>query len=368
MTGRVLSFPRRSPSADHVRVAAERLLATSHTERGSVDPSPPAEDPEILLEVCRRLRENLESSPPSARKEAEWFYHFLAEPKRAIGLFDEREYFLGEFALIAGIACRQLARREDAQRWFDRSEGNFRLTVNAVADWSRVSYQRLALLLEERKLEDLLEQVPALIESFSKLDMAEDALKCRFLEGLAYVEYGELGGAAEVFKNIALEAKGQNNDKLVATAYTNLLNVLGSLGSHDEAVAYSREAIPVFLRLGNRFGLAKVQWGLGSALRGKGDAVGATQAYRLARAEFSELGMMADVAAANLAIADILLDLKQEAQALEEVLLALPIIDEYKMVPEGMAALALLRESLKQHKVNHQALRDLHGFFEETVS
>ena len=50
------------------------------------------------------------------------------------------------------------------------------------------------------------------------------------------------------------------------------------------------------------------------------------------------------------------------------VLLALPIVEEYKLVPEGMAALALLRESVRQQKVNHQALRDLHGFFEVSVS
>ncbi len=36
--------------------------------------------------------------------------------------------------------------------------------------------------------------------------------------------------------------------------------------------------------------------------------------------------------------------------------------------PMGVAALTLLRESVRQQKVNHQALRDLHGFFEASVS
>ncbi|MBC8646314.1 MAG: hypothetical protein H7X85_04075, partial [Thermoanaerobaculia bacterium] len=49
----------------------------------------------------------------------------------------------------------------------------------------------------------------------------------------------------------------------------------------------------------------------------------------------------------------------------QEILAALPIIEELKMVPEGVAAMALLRESLRQRSINRQALRDLHGYFEE---
>jgi len=63
-------------------------------------------------------------------------------------------------------------------------------------------------------------------------------------------------------------------------------------------------------------------------------------------------------------IADLLLENGQESDATEEILAALPIVEEYWMVPEGVAALALVRHQ----KVNHQALRDLHGFFEDTVS
>jgi hypothetical protein len=78
--------------------------------------------------------------------------------------------------------------------------------------------------------------------------------------------------------------------------------------------------------------------------------------------------MMADVAAIRLIVADLLLESGEERVAALEVLEALPIIEAYKMVPEGMAALALLRESVRQQKVNLQALRDLHGFFEKSVS
>ena len=54
-----------------------------------------------------------------------------------------------------------------------------------------------------------------------------------------------------------------------------------------------------------------------------------------------------------------------EAQAEWEVRAALPIIEEEKMVPEGFAALTLLRESLRRRKLDRQALRNLHGYFRE---
>ena len=89
----------------------------------------------------------------------------------------------GETALIAGGACRYLSRREEAWIWFERAEAGFRHTMNAPGELSRLAYQRLAERFEERQLDLVLELLPSLVESFKKLGMIEDALKCRFLEG-----------------------------------------------------------------------------------------------------------------------------------------------------------------------------------------
>ena len=326
------------------------------------------DEPETLLALCRKIREDIAVNPIRACSEAEFLYDFLSAPKRPIGLFDEREYFLGEAALVAGTASRVLARRDEARRWFDRAESNVRLTVNAVADWSRISYQRLALLLEERRFDELLEQLPALIDSFERLDMVEDVLKCRFLDGLARVETGDLSTAAQLFDRLRSDAEAAHNEGLVASALTNLVHVHGMLGNTEEAFSCSKQALPIFARLGHRVDVGKIHWGIGSLLRAKRQFEGAIEAFGSARDEFAELGMAADVAATRLMIADLHLELCQDSAALREILLALPVIDEYKLVPEGAAALSLLRESVRQQKVNHQALRDLHGFFEDKVS
>ncbi len=325
------------------------------------------EEPGILLELCGSLREKLDSSPLEVQEQAEAVYRFISAPMRSIGVCDEHDYFLCDFALLAGTACRILARREEAVRWFELAGGFAQRTGTAIADSCRVSYQRLALLVEERRFSDLLGQLGALTQRFRNLNMREHALKCRFLEGLALSETGDFSGAASVFRSIRDEAKSQGNENLLGQAYVNLVHVRGLVGDVREALAASQEALAVMRKLGNARGLAKIQFAVGILLRNEGRLPDAIGAVRSSQAEFESLGMKAEAAAGSLVVAEMFLELDQEENALREVLAALPIINEFKLGPEGMAALALLHESVRQQKINHQALRDLHGFFEDTI-
>ena len=323
------------------------------------------EEPQMLLAVCCGILEQLRSSPQKGLEGAEFLYRLLENSRRPIGLFDERSYFLGEAALLGGMACRLLGRRDDSRRWFDRAEASYRLTVNAVAELSRLAYQRLALDLEERKMDQLLELLPPLAESFTRLGMTEDALKCRSLEGLSLMELGELASAVEVFNEIRDAANALGSEQVLVSAYVNLTHLHAMLGNAPDALASSREAVPILQRTGNRIDLAKLQWAIGSLLRSEGQVGSAVEAYRVAQQEFAAMSMPADVAAARLVVADVLLDAGQETQAIAEILAALPVIEELGMVPEGVAALSLLRESVRHQKINRQALRDLHGYFED---
>jgi tetratricopeptide (TPR) repeat protein len=323
------------------------------------------ENPETLLASAAYLWRQLNTSPSNVRDKAELLYRLIGKAKRPVGPSEEHDYLFGEMALIAGAACRHLSRRDEARLWFDRAEAGFRHTINASADLSRLAYQRLAVRLEERQLEAVLELVPPLRESFERLGMSEDALKCRFLEGLALMESGRIADAVSVFQQVARTAEELGSDKLLALAYANLTQLHGILGDTKEAMDASERAIPILRRIEDRIGLAKVQWGIANLLREQGRIPAAIEAYRTAQGELERIGMRADVAALSLVMADLLLDTGQDQEALREILLALPVIDELKMGPEGVAMRSLLRESLRQQKINRQALRDLHGYFEE---
>lgn len=365
MTGRVIRFPQRGITPEEVEGSTERILALPLEDRTALAEELRLEEPDVLLSLAARLRDRLDTSPVTVCDEAGFVYRFLQTPERPIGLFDEREYFLGEFALLAGTACRQLSRRDESRLWFDRSEAGFRHTMNAVADLSRLAYQRLALRMEERNLEAVLELSPSLVQSFRKLTMPQEELKARFLEGLALMESEKLGEAVEVFQKICREAESLGSEKLLASAYGNLTHLYGMQGDVERALEASRHAIPVLRRLEDRVALAKVQWGIATLLRETGQITAAIEAYREAQTEFETIGMRADVAALHLVVADLLLELGQEAAATQSVLAAIPVIQELNMVPEGMAALQLLRESLREQRINRPALRELHGYFQE---
>jgi tetratricopeptide (TPR) repeat protein len=367
LAGRLLRFPLKPISSDEGITAARQALAVPADSREARALALQLEEPEVLLAICGILRAELETAPESVASEAEFFYRFLEQPRRSIGVLDERQFFLGEIALISGTACRVLSRREDARRWFDRSEAWFRHTVNSVADWARLSYQRLALRVEEREFEEVLELVPLLVESFEKLEMGEEALKCRFLEGIVLMECDQPTRALETFRRIRAGARAMGNDQLLATALTNLAQIHGSLGEAEEALDASRHALLVWRRLNNRIGVAKIHWGMGDLLRVKSQAGPAIEAYRSAQHEFAEIGMRGDVAALQLVVADLLLDLGEDEAARREIVAALPAIDEIQMVPEGVAALALLRESVRGRRIDRAALRELHGYFDRSV-
>jgi tetratricopeptide (TPR) repeat protein len=361
-------FPERSMSSRDGEAAAMRVLEVPIDERLSRATELAMDDPETLLALCGVLRSQWETRPDVVRSDAEFLYLFLKEPKRKIGLFDERDYFLGELALIAGTTCRFLSRREEANRWFDRSESAFRNTMNAIADWARLSYQRLALRAEERRFEEVMELAPALVETFQKLEMGEDALKCRFLEAAVLRETDRLSEAREVYLVICEEAERAGQEKLLASASYNLVQIYSLQGNAQEAIAESRRALPALRRQENRIGMAKLQLGLAFLFRETGKRSEAIETFRAAQSEFHEIAMHADVAAIQLVVADLLLDSGRAAEAEQEILAALPVIEEYKLVSEGVAAFSLLKESVRQRKIDREALRNLHGFFEDSVS
>jgi tetratricopeptide (TPR) repeat protein len=320
-------------------------------------------DPRLLLCVCDPSR--IEAAPLVLREEAAFFYELVEASGRQISPQDEREYFLGEFALIAGTASRVLLRTADARDWFHRAEGHFNLIQEAEAHRIRVEYQRLALLLETRHVDEVLKLSPALVESFTRLQMAEDALKCRFLEGIAYCERGDFPRAIEIHTAICTEAERLHNPRLLAQAAGNLAACLAHSGETERALAYARKALPLFHQLGNRVNLAKLKWSMGYLFRKQGNRAAAIDAYRGSQADARELGMRGELVDLHLLVADLLLEDGEEAQAEQEIRAALPIIEEEKMVPEGIAALSLLRESLRRRQIDQGALRDLHRHLED---
>jgi tetratricopeptide (TPR) repeat protein len=314
---------------------------------------------DVLLAICRILRDTMESEPAVVVNEASALYRWSTNPASAVGLFDEREYVLGETALIAAKGSRFLGKFTDAERWLDRSDAAFRHTVNPAPSVAGIAFERLALRYAGGRYEETLELLPSLKSSFNKLGMDTDNAKAQFLEAVTLRALGRVDEHFALLRDLE-EAPGVRDcPSLHGQVLVHIGNYEAVLGQFDAAARTYEKALPIVMRGNRPVALCELKWSIGDAYRGQGSLVRAIEAYRVAKNDYQALGFRAFVTQLSLVIAEVLLVLGRDREAEWEILSALPAIDEEKMVPEGFAAVALLRESVRHRKTDPMALREL---------
>src|SRR5262249_41053903 len=161
-----------------------------------------ASHPDLLLAFCAVLSEQVDVLPSNVGVEAAQLYEALARTPQSVGLFDEKQYFMGETALLAGRCFRQLGKRDEAERWLDRSEAAFRHTVKPGPSLPDFAYARLTLKYACHRHEDVLELLPSLLKSFQQFGMNREAAKCRFLEAMTCKELGKAESSASLLESL----------------------------------------------------------------------------------------------------------------------------------------------------------------------
>ena len=109
--GNAITINRRTDPSD--------LLEVPLADRSTLDRERVVCEPDVLMAVCTELRFLLNSAPLDVVDEAAYLYSCLVPQNSNTSLFDEKSYFLGELALIAGSGSRLLGRRDDAELWLD---------------------------------------------------------------------------------------------------------------------------------------------------------------------------------------------------------------------------------------------------------
>jgi tetratricopeptide (TPR) repeat protein len=316
-------------------------------------------NPDVVVCLCGFLREERETSPKEVFEEAAAIYQWLKSSDQGVGIFDERDYFLGEAAYLAGTCCRLLGRREDAARWLDRAEASFRHTVNPAPNMSNVAYARLGLSFEMGHHDAVLELVPSVRASFERLGMTAEAAKCHLLEAMVLKGQGRIDHALSVLEPIRSWESGTLDQALKGRILAEIGDLYRSSDQFDNAMEMYQEALSLLENVGTSQALADLKLFVGDAYRGRGQHEVALEAFRSALADYQELGMSTRVAYMRLAVADALLRLSRPREAEWELLAALPTIEGQKMVPEGFAAVELLKESVRRRKTDPNALREL---------
>ncbi len=361
-TARILRFPAKPKqiglSSQEAGTAARDYLRTPLSER-TAETQQVLHESDVILAMCLLLREEFDRNPSIAVEEAARLHEWIAAPDRAIGVFDERQYFLGETALIAGIGCRLLGRREQSGRWLDRAEAGFRHTVNPAPYLANVTHARLALFYEMRQYDHVFDLLPSLAASFENLNMGRELARCHYLEAMALKECGRLGEASARLLSLIENPQVSSDSTILGLALVNLGDVESEAGRFNEAMACYQRALPVVQNGGKPIVLAQLKSAIGTTLKQQNNFAASVEAYQEAICEFSQLEMRAEVAYLRVLKSEVLVAIGRHREAEWEILAALPTIEEEKMVPEGFVAVGLLREAIRSRKSDPAALREL---------
>ena len=240
--GRVTAVPC---SREEAAARARTFLGSQVSNRSAQDVEQTYSDGDVLTSMCSQLWEQINTSPADVAEESPRIYKWLSAKTARDFFFDERDFFLGESALLSAGSFRLLGKREETERWLDRADASFRHTVAPAAHLARVSYIRLTLRYDMRRHEEVLELVPSVALTFQKLGMESDLAKCRFLEAMSLKELGRLEEAAAGFGRLVSGEAGRVEPALCGMALVNLGDLQSGESAFDAALASYAQAAPL---------------------------------------------------------------------------------------------------------------------------
>jgi tetratricopeptide (TPR) repeat protein len=363
-TARILPFrlrpePDRSVSYDEALTIARSFLRTPIEDRPAALTDEVFGQTETVFAICRLLRDQMNAFPSKVEPEVAMLYSWLATPVRALGLFDEHNYLLGDVALIASTVYRHLGQSEEAERWLDRADAAFRHIVNPGPMLANLAYARLALRHDRRQYSQVLELLPSVISSFQEFGMKVEQAKAFFLEAMTLKEMGESEEAFQKFEKLRMSLRGTSETALLGRVLVEVGAQYSKAGNYSEASAVYGEALVVLCHGGDPMTVAHLKGELGETHRALGDLETAAEYYSAAVNDHASLGMAVKVAYGRVILAETLLALGRYREAEWQILAALPTIEEQKMVSEGFAAVALLGESVRRRATDPKALHEL---------
>jgi len=316
-------------------------------------------DPESLLSLCALAKSRRNSVPAKLAIELPPLYEWVHEMYWPSSFLDEREYFLAQMESSIGVCRRWLGDSEDALIWFERADRRYAKLTDGEAGKAEVQFLRLTAWYSMARHREVIEQLPSVQESLVRLEMTPAFLKSELLRSSTLKQLGRVEESIEPLERILAEPLLKADRGLWALAVECLADCYSLLGRFEAAAECLSAAIDALRSQEEPIALAFLKLVMGENLRFRGEMDQAVEAYRGAKEDYKHLGLYTWVAYASLLVAEALLILGEDKDAEAEILTALPIIEERKLVREGLAAATILRESMRRRKTDRNALREL---------
>jgi len=308
-----------------------------------------------LMAICEVLSDRMDTAPAHVAAKASQLYSFLM--RHNLRHEEVLLYFTGEAALLAGGACRYLGRQDRASSWLERAEESFVKTFNARPALLRLAHARLLLGFEAGQYCEILEHLPSLFTAFEDLGMQRELSKARLLEASCLKALGRSSSALRKFIVVRDTLLPCDHGRLLGYVFGNIGELLALEGQHEEAMRSFRQALMCLAKANRPNFLAYVKGAMAQTLRDRGQLGIAIELYRESVNDYAALGYARYVAYTRILLAEVLLLANRVMEAELEILAALPTIETGNLVREGMAAVALLRRSVRESRTSLDVLQ-----------
>ena len=316
-------------------------------------------DPAVLLATVSRLRSLVETSPLKCMEEAILIYGWLDKNRHVLESGEESELLLAELAWIAAVGNKHCGRYQASQAWLDRLERGCDGFAGTERVRARAGYVRLAVLHELRCYQEVIANLAELKERFARLGMRLSFAKCCLLEAITLKEIGRDAEARVAFDALSRDPAIQCEKSLQGMALIGIAELDGRLGLFEAAHGNIVKASQLLKDSGTPLAVAHLHAVKGELLRDQGQLDRAVDSYRAGVAVYSAGEFPSHAAYLRVVFAETLMVGGRENEAVTEIVAALPVIDEQGLVREGIAAMTLLRESIRRQKADPRALREL---------
>jgi tetratricopeptide (TPR) repeat protein len=316
-------------------------------------------EPAVLLATCLRMERIVNSEPAEVYEDAIALRAWLLGGQEVSAREDEVAYVVASLEIMIAITKKFAGRYREAHAWVDGVSRLCEKVRGGELLKAKARFVRLAIFHECRQYEAVLEEIPGLRSRFQ--EWGRDALvaRCDYLGGVANKELSNTSEAIERLRAVVESDRGSVEPWLRGYALIDIADVLVGRCEFEEAQAALAAAWPMVKNSKQPGCVAHYHAVKGQLLRDQGLWMDAIDSYRASVEAYGRAQFESMAAYLRVLLAEALLAVNREDEAVQEILVSLPKIEELELVPEGVAAAAILRESIRRRRADREALRIL---------
>jgi tetratricopeptide (TPR) repeat protein len=308
-------------------------------------------DRTVLLGVCEVLHDLRNRRPLIGAREGGLIYEWILSD-RDRPMDEELQYFAGDVALSVAGASRQLGLFRLHEQWLGRAQMHFEKTVTPEALLARLEWSRLAAHHSLNRPEKAVAGLPAVRNVFRKYGLAEDQLKCDFVEATVLKAMGRQEESLKLFDAIIQSEWLDRSPLIAALSLISIGELHAQLGNPERGFQFLAESQRHVREADSPMAYGGIHAVSAEILKNEGELSKSIEEYGKAIEIYRNAGMSGQETYTRLLRADVLLAASRDDEAIQDLLCSLPVIESEDRGLEKWAATALLRESLRRKHID----------------